>query len=71
MTKLYQWRDQRKHWHIIPDGSCVICKHCSDIFLDPLRGNEIYMCQCDISGEVGKPKLCKDFVYDETAEVME
>lgn len=45
--KIYKWKDKTKMVHKIPEGSCVICKHCTDIFLDPLRGNEIYSCVCE------------------------
>lgn len=48
---IYKWKDKTGVVHKIPEGSCVICKNCTDIFLDPFRGNEIYSCVCGLELE--------------------
>lgn len=48
---IYKWEDETGMVHKIPEGSCVICKNCTDIFLDPFRGNEIYSCVCGLELE--------------------
>lgn len=48
---IYKWEDKTGMAHKIPEGSCVICKNCTDIFLDPFRGNEIYSCVCRLELE--------------------
>lgn len=62
MSKLYLWRDKLDHVHKIPEGSCVICEHCTDIFLDPFRGNEIYNCWCDHKSDTSCSRECEDFI---------
>lgn len=62
MSKLYLWRDKIGTLHKIPYGSCVICEHCTDIFLDPFRGNEIYNCYCDHNEDTYSSRDCEDFV---------
>lgn len=63
-VKAFKWVDKTGFEHIIPDKTCVICSHCTDIFLDPLKGNRIYCCVCELK-EFAYPIDCKDFVYDE------
>jgi hypothetical protein len=45
---VYEWADREGIKHSIPEGSCVICKHCTDIFLDPWHSNAIYACVCHL-----------------------
>lgn len=62
MSKEYLWRDELGKLHTIPEGSCVICEHCTDILMDPLRGNEIYNCFCDHKESTLCSRNCDDFV---------
>ncbi len=62
MGKIYLWRDGMGKLHKIPEGSCVICEHCTDIFIDPFRGNEIYNCYCDHKDTTECSRNCSDFV---------
>lgn len=53
------WKDETGRIHLARENGCVFCKHCTDIFLDPLRENEIYSSACDLSLE---PSMnCKSF----------
>lgn len=53
------WKDETGRIHLARENGCVFCKHCTDIFLDPLRGNEIYSSACNLSLE---PSMnCKSF----------
>ena len=45
------WKDETGRIHLVRENGCVLCKHCTDIFLDPLRGNEIYSSSCELSLE--------------------
>lgn len=58
--KTYTWIDKDGIEHVIPYGSCVICTHCTDLFLDPLQGNYIYACICELCPEAAWPE-CGDF----------
>lgn len=64
--KCYLWTDQTGRVHTVPDGACTICAKCSDIFLDPLKQNEIYACVCSLpdheSSELSR--RCPDFELD-------
>lgn len=64
--KCYLWTDRLGMCHTVPDGACTICSKCSDIFLDPLRKNEIYACVCSLpdheSSELSR--RCPDFELD-------
>lgn len=62
MADFYLWRDEAGMLHKIPEGSCVICEHCTDIWLDPFRGNEIYNCNCDHKESTLCSRECEDFV---------
>ena len=59
---VFVWMDNRGINHYIPFGSCVICNHCTDIFLDPWRNNEIYSCVCEYNQE---PVNCNNFELQE------
>lgn len=61
--KVYEWTDETGVEHLIPDGSCPVCKFCTDIYLDPWYDNRIYLCQCSKHAEASP---CKDFVLDES-----
>ena len=61
------WYDKTGMKHYIPKGTCVLCKHCTDIFLDPLRNNKIYSCVCSLGKDLEKIP-CDYFVKDEDAE---
>lgn len=70
--KKFRWVDKTGMLHIVPAGSCVICKNCSDIWLDPLRGNEIYHCACEINKEEEfalrkspEDKFCSGYMQEE------
>lgn len=70
--KKYRWYDKTGKLHIIPEGSCVICKNCSDIWLDPWQHNAIYHCACDLGLEhifaernSIKDKFCKGYEREE------
>lgn len=69
--KAYLWKDKCGIVHKIPDKTCVICKHSIDIFLDPLKGNEIYCVVCGITNDSEDPRKCKMFEYSEEAENLE
>ena len=62
--KDYKWKDLTGKVHIIPEGSCVICKHCTDIYLDPFRNNEIYLCMCELKEDTSCSTKCNDFLID-------
>lgn len=62
MSKQYLWRDMTGKLHTIPEGSCVICEHCTDIFMDPFRANEIYNCVCDHKYDTSCSRECEDFI---------
>lgn len=70
IVKAFKWMDRTGFEHIIPDKTCVICSHCTDIFLDPLKCNEIYCCVCELK-EDADPRSCKDFEYDKGYESKE
>ena len=70
-VKYFEWFDRRGIKHKIPDKSCVICKHRTDIFLDPLRHNEIYCVLCELSDDVGDPRICNRFEYADGYEGKE
>lgn len=76
--KIYNWIDRTGKMHKIPDGSCVLCKHCTDIFLDPFKSNTIYSCVCSINKEDEFSKrespndtFCSGYVFDEDREARE
>ena len=57
--RFVRWEDSSGHVHLVRENGCVLCKHCIDIFMDPLKGNEIYMCICELEME---PTMdCKKF----------
>lgn len=58
--KVYDWADEQGIIHKVPEGSCVICEHCTDIYLDPWHCNRIYACLCEIHDE-SKSRECDDF----------
>ena len=64
--KCYFWDDATGMTHIVPDGACTICTKCSDIFLDPLKQNEIYACVCSLSDHESSElsRNCPDFELD-------
>lgn len=63
--KYFEWADKAGCVHKIPDKTCVICKHCTDIFLDPLKANyDIYAIGCAIPGTDSDPRKCDHFEYD-------
>lgn len=65
-----KWIDACGVVHDIPEGSCVICKNCTDIFLDSFENNKIYLCLCSIHSDTTKLcRHCKDFVEDENTGV--
>ena len=75
--KVYKWADLTGKIHKVPEGSCILCEHCSDIFLDPLKNNEIYSCVCSINkeDEFWKRKsvydtFCSGYVFDKEMEVV-
>ena len=75
--KVYKWNDRTGKIHKVPEGSCILCEHCSDIFLDPLKNNEIYSCVCSINkeDEFWKRKsvydtFCSGYVFDKEMEVV-
>lgn len=43
------WKDETGRIHLVRENGCVLCKHCTDIFLDPLMENEIHSIACDLS----------------------
>ena len=45
------WKDETGKLHLVRNDGCVVCKHCTDIFLDPLEGNKIYMTLCEFGME--------------------
>ena len=51
-VKTFKWKDTQGVEHIIPDGSCVICENCTDVWLDPFRNNQIYACKCKLGKEL-------------------
>ena len=62
MDEINKWYDKYGIAHCIPDGSCVSCKHCTDVFLDPFFGNEIYLCLCELGYDCGtKSRKCNDY----------
>lgn len=64
--KNYEFVDKRGISHCIPEGACTICSHCTDIFLDPMYYNKIYLCLCDIHEDTTKfSRHCKDFQLDD------
>lgn len=70
IVKYFEWFDRRGIKHKIPDKTCVICKHRTDIFLDPLRHNEIYCVCCELK-EFAYPIDCEAFEYDDGYEGKE
>ena len=54
------WEDQTGFSHIIKKPSCVLCEHCTDIWIDPIS-TEIYHCQCGIGMDSTKCKTCEKF----------
>lgn len=69
-VKCYKWNDAEGLTHVIPDGSCVICSKCRDIFLDPFKHNEIYACVCSIADNESSElsRKCPDFELDTDIE---
>lgn len=53
-----EWKDSTGKIHNIPVQSCANCANCSDVFMDPLRDNEIYHCVCNL-GILEKQFPCK------------
>lgn len=51
-VQLFRWKDGRGIEHLIPDGSCVICENCTDVWLDPMFNNRIYYCKCKLGKEL-------------------
>lgn len=43
----YRWIDSQGGVHIVPHNGCVVCKHSTDIFMDPFHFNMIYGVSCD------------------------
>ena len=75
--KVYKWTDRTGKIHKVPEGSCILCEHCTDIFLDPLKNNEVYSCVCSIGkeDEFWKRKsvydtFCSGYVFDKETEVV-
>lgn len=73
--KIYNWTDRTGKVHKVPEGSCVLCKNHSDIFLDPFKGNEIYSCVCSINKEEEFDNresiydtFCSGYIFDEDDE---
>ena len=54
------WEDKSVFTHIIKKPSCVICKHCTDVWIDTLT-TEIYNCACRIGCDVKQCKTCSRF----------
>lgn len=61
-VKYHEWDDKMGVTHRILDKTCVICKHSTDIWLDPFKGNEIYCVACELK-EFAYPIDCTDFEY--------
>lgn len=59
--KVYRWKDARGQEHLIPWKSCVICKYCTGIFMDPLFGNRVFACTCELK-DIPTPSECPDFI---------
>ncbi len=56
-NELKPWTDSRgMTWHCIKN-SCIFCKHCSDVFIDYVRGP--YLFACEKGGE--DYKTCNQF----------
>lgn len=69
-VKYFEWTDRMGVTHRIKDKTCVICKHSTDIFLDPFKHNEIYCVCCELK-EFAYPIDCEDFEYSEEYEGKE
>lgn len=54
------WEDESGFTHIIKKPSCVICEHCTDVWIDTIT-TDIYHCECGIGCDVSKCKTCKYF----------
>ena len=61
--KLYAYEDDLGQKHFCPDGSCVVCQHCTDLFLDPFKNNEIFGHSCEL--HIDRDVECDNFVLDE------
>lgn len=62
MDGFVDWVDNMGVLHHVREKGCVMCKHCTDIFLDPFKNNQIYACLCEL-GE--HPKIdCELFESD-------
>ena len=49
--RFVRWEDSSGQVHLVRENGCVLCKHCTDIFMDPLNGNAIYLCVCELGIE--------------------
>lgn len=54
------WEDATGFSHIIKKPSCVICDHCTDVWIDPIT-TEVYHCECGINEDVTECKTCLMF----------
>lgn len=63
--KVYQYIDDDGIDHYCGHGSCVICQHCTDLFLDPWHGNSIYAHVCELNVERGEFEECEHFLIED------
>ena len=59
--KIYRWEDRTGMVHMIPQGSCVICEHGTDVFLDPWHNNRIYAVYCELGLESTPEHNCPKY----------
>lgn len=43
----YRWEDNRGRVHLIPTDGCMACENHLDVWMDPLKDNEIYYVDCE------------------------
>ena len=61
------WKDESGFTHIIKKPSCVICNHCTNVWIDTLT-TEIYHCECEIELDTEECKTCKRFEEERDCE---
>lgn len=49
----------------VPDKSCLLCKHCTDIFVDFINGPYLVFCENYSDTSSGIKGECEDFIKEE------
>lgn len=76
-VELFKWTDSTGVEHIIPDGSCVLCENCTDIWMNP-PFNRVYYCECKLGKELEfrsrencNDKFCSGYKREEKYEQIQ